>query len=155
MAGQSLQVGPVTLTVPEGWVRKSPRPFTLAVFGLPRAEGDPEDGGVTVSMAGGGIEGNISRWQGQFKENPAAQRETLEVGGMKATTVRLTGTFGGGGGPMVKSGPEKPNSKMWGAIIELPGQSQQLFLKAIGPAKTLDRWDQSLTEFLKSVRKTQ
>jgi hypothetical protein len=154
--GPVVVVGPLTLTAPPTWPRQSvaASPFApLAAFTLPRADGDPEDGRLTVSQAAGGVDANIARWQGQFKENPPAQKEAREVAGMKVTVVRLAGTLSGGRGPMA-AGADKPNSKLWGAVIEQPG-GQLLFLKATGPAKTLDRWDGSFGEFLGAIRKSQ
>ncbi len=149
---RELAVGPVALTAPEGWIRMPARRFTIAVFALPRAEGDSEDGQITVSVVGGDNEQNIARWRGQFKENPPDQREEQTVAGMRAITVRLSGTFTGGGGPMTQSSAEKPDWKMWGTIIEVPGLDNPLFLKATGPGKTMNRWNESFGEFLNSLR---
>lgn len=154
--GPTVVVNQLLLTAPSAWPRQTvaASPFApLAAFTLPRAEGDPEDGRLTVSQAAGGVDANIARWQGQFKENPPAQKEAREAAGLKVTVVRLAGTLSGGRGPMA-AGADKPNSKLWGAVIEQPG-GQLLFLKATGPAKTMDRWDGSFGEFLGAIRKSQ
>ena len=144
--------GPVIFTAPQGWVRRPPSSGILvAEFGLPRAEGDPEDGRFTVSSAGGSVQANIARWQSQFKEGPAPSTERREVEGFPVTTVRFAGTLVGG--PVAGGGGEKPNSRMWGAVIEVPGLEQKVFLKATGPQKTVDRWEESFGKLLDSLRK--
>jgi hypothetical protein len=40
------------------------------------------------------------------------------------------------------------NYRMRAAVIETP--KGNYFLKLVGPAKTIDRWDQSITDFVKS-----
>jgi len=148
--GPEVRIGPLTLTAPEGWVRRAPSNTMVdAEFALPRVEGDPEDGRVTISRAGGTVEANIARWENQFAEKPKAATEDVNVSGLKAVTVRLAGTLGGGG-PMAKGGPDKPNSKMWGSVIPLPATN--VFIKATGPQKTMERWDQSFGTFLKSLK---
>jgi hypothetical protein len=146
-----VRIGPLTLTAPEGWVRRAPaNEFVQAEFALPKAEGDAEDGRLTISSVGGSVEGNVVRWESQFKEKPKAQTEDSSVSGLKVVTVRLAGTLSGGGGPMAKGGPDKPNSKLWGAVVPLP--TTNVFIKATGPQKTMERWDQSFGTFLKSLK---
>jgi hypothetical protein len=155
-AGREVEIDPLVLTAPEAWVRRTPSSgFVRAEFALARVEGDPEDARMTISTAGGAVDANIARWQAQFKENPPARTETTEVGGLRVVVVRLAGTLSGGGGPMVSAGPEKPNSRMWGAVVEMPGQEQKLFLKATGPAKTMERWEESCLSFLRTLRHVQ
>ena len=145
--GREVVIGPLSLTAPEGWIRKPSTQFTLAVFELPRAEGDGTDGRVTVSSAGGGVEGNIQRWQGQFEGAPQAKTESKEVSGLKVTTAVIEGTYAGmagaGGGP---------NFRMWGAVVQPPASPQLIFLKAVGPAKTMDKWDKTFEAFLTSMK---
>jgi len=152
--GREVVVGPLSLTAPEGWIRQGvTSQFLNAQFQLPRAEGDPEDGRFTVSAAGGSVDANITRWQAQFKENPPVQSQPADIAGLKVTEARIAGTFAGGGGPVTGGGSgEKPGWKLWGAVIQVPGSEQLVFLKATGPAKTLDRWDGSFGEFLKTLK---
>src|SRR5206468_4473441 len=110
-------VGPVALTAPEGWVEQpAASGFVIAAFSLPPAEGDPEGGRVTVSTAGGTTEANVARWQSQFKENPPAKTENVAPGGLKGVAVRIAGTLSSSG-PMAPPGPERPNYRLWGAVI--------------------------------------
>ncbi len=149
-SGREVQIGPLKLTAPEGWVvlPANPQFGGLAAFGLPRAEGDAEDARLTVSTVAGDLAQNLSRWQGQFKESPPVAPVIVDVAGMQVVTVRLAGTL-----TSMSGGAPKPNSKMWGAVLELPGQPQKVYLKATGPAKSMDKWDGSFTAFLKSLKR--
>ena len=89
-----LDIETVHFTVPKSWVRKAPNPMLLAEFAIPRAEGDKDDGRLTVSQAGGTLEANINRWKGQFgKKLDKENQETIDVGGIKVTLVDFSGTF--------------------------------------------------------------
>ncbi len=153
-AAREVQIGPLKLTAPEGWIAQPANPQfgVLAAFGLPRVEGDSEDARLTVSTVAGDLGQNLTRWQGQFKESPPVAPVVVDVAGMKVVTVRLAGTLKAGG-PFMGGGAEKPNSKMWGAVLELPGQPQKVFLKATGPAKSMEKWDGSFAAFLNSLKK--
>lgn len=146
-SGREVDAGPVTLTAPEDWVRQAPRQMTLAVFLLPRAEGDLEDGDMAVSAAGGSVEANIERWRSQFKESPRPVKGEAFAGGFRVTTAVLDGTYAGRSG-------EKPGFRMWGAIVEIPGENQLVFIKATGPVKTLGRWEKSFGDFLNSLKRS-
>ena len=53
---------------PAGWQKvDNPNPMRKATFKIPRAEGDPEDGEMSVSLAGGTVDQNVQRWSGQFE----------------------------------------------------------------------------------------
>jgi hypothetical protein len=51
---------------------------------------------------------------------------------------------------MAKGGPEKPNSKMWGACD--PASRHERLPQGHRPQKTMERWDQSFGTFLKSMK---
>ena len=65
-----------------------------AEYAIPKAEGDKEDGRLTVSQVGGTLEDNIDRWKGQFgKKLEKEKQETIDAGGIKITLVDFSGTF--------------------------------------------------------------
>jgi hypothetical protein len=149
-----LDADSVHWTVPKSWVRKTPKTSmvrTLAEYGIPKAEGAKADGRLTVTQAGGGIEGNITRWQGQFssldKEKP---QEAIEVGGIKVTLVDLSGTFEDG--PMMGPKVSCPEYRMLGAIFQLPNDTMQTFVKCYGPKKTIDARADEIKSFIKSLK---
>jgi hypothetical protein len=147
-----VSLGTARLTAPKSWNRKPPKSgFLLAEFSLPRAEGDPADGRLTVSAAGGSIADNVARWRGQFGSKPEKESQgKLEVAGIPVTLVDFSGTYQNQQGMM---GPvvEAPNYRMLGAIFELGGQ--MYFLKAYGPVKTMSAHAGEFQDFVKSLKK--
>ncbi len=89
----SLDIGPLHWTVPKTWVRKAPG-MVAAEYSVPKADGDKQDARLTVSQFGGTVEANIDRWKGQFsKKLDKEEEKPIDVGGVKATLVDLSGTF--------------------------------------------------------------
>ena len=85
---------------------------------------------------GGGVEANVKRWFGQFKEPEAeikAKTEKGAAGKIPVTFVSAEGTFKSGPprGPIV----EKPGYALLGAIIE--GKEGAIFAKFTGPKATV------------------
>jgi hypothetical protein len=113
-------------------------------FAIPKAEGDEQDGRMTVMAAGGSVEANIDRWIGQFTQpdgsNTAdkAKTEEKEIAGHKVHLVDIPGTYNEsmGGGPFAPGKVvERPDYRMLAAIIETPAASY--FIKLYGPDKTI------------------
>jgi hypothetical protein len=138
-------------TVPKTWTRRSPRSgFILAEYGLPKAEGDKDDGRLTVSSAGGSIDDNVTRWRGQFGEKPDKEaKEAVDAGGVKVTLVDFSGTFHDSRGPMAPT-VERPDYRMLGAIFEMGGQLY--FIKAYGPSKTVAARADEIRSFIRSLK---
>lgn len=106
----------------------------LAQMRLPGAAGD---GLLTISQAGGSVEANIARWQGQFEGTPTLDKATSTPNGLTVTTVVLSGTYIDKPSPMAPGpGTPRPDYVMLGAVIETPAGPH--FLKATGPKATLD-----------------
>ena len=147
LAGHGLSV-----QVPAGWVEEGgSRPMRLATLKLPRVEGDPEDGELSVSVVGGGLEQNVERWRGQFQEKPQPVLEKKDVNGLKVTRVEMDGSFSAG--MMAQPVPPKPGTKLIGLIVEVPGSQELIFFKAWGPKATMERWKPSFEELAQSFRK--
>ena len=84
---------------------------------------------------GGGVQGNVSRWIGQFDQGDGkkvdAVEETAEIKGTKITRVRVaSGTFNSG----MPGGPTTPQTDygLYGAILE--NKDGDVFIKLTGPA---------------------
>ena len=84
---------------------------------------------------GGGTQGNISRWLGQFDQGDGkkvdAVEETADIKGTKLTRVRVdSGTFNSG----MPGGPTTPQTDfgLYGAILE--NKEGDVFVKLTGPA---------------------
>jgi hypothetical protein len=107
---------------------------------------------------GGGVEENLKRWYGQFKQPDGSamedhvEREKITVNGLPVTVVYLTGTYLKSMSPMMAGGPteEFPGYAMLGAIVETA--DAPWFLKATGPQQTIDRWRASFDTFVQSFR---
>lgn len=151
VASHEVEVGTYCLTAPDQWVRKKlSSPFLLAEFALPKAEGDTDDGRLTVSTAGGTVESNLARWKGQFGGTPESEsQEIIEVDGVKITFVDYAGTFAGQGGPMVPA-PPKAGYRMLGAIIPL--DDQLYFIKGYGPHQTVAAHAERIRAFIESLQ---
>ncbi len=148
--GPQVDLGSVRLTAPEGWVRKQPRiDFIRAEFALPKAEGDPADGRLTVSVAGGTIDDNVRRWQSQFaSEAEQKPAEKISVGDFEVTLVDLSGTFTDQRGPFAPA-QKRADYRMLGAIVPIGGQLH--FIKAYGPAKTMAQQEKAFQTFVRSL----
>jgi len=140
--------------LPAGWVEETPtEQMRIGQVRLPRAAGDAEDGELSIIPAMGSIQANVSRWSGQFVENPQAVLTERKVGDVQATIVELEGTFTGGGGPMMKGPTEpRPGTKLIGVIVSVPGSQQMLFFKAWGPKATMEHWRPSFDELIGSFQ---
>ena len=148
----TLDVGNLTFTISEGLVQEKPSSrMRVAQFRLPRTEGDPEDGVMTVIPARGSLDDNITRWSKQFKENPSDGRQVHDVAGMKVTTVRMEGTFQASMGPFSGGGTPKKDFRLWGAIFATQ-DGGSLFFKAIGPKATVRTYEERLEAMARSVR---
>lgn len=151
--GPEVTVGAIRLKGPDGWTRKQPRnEFVSAEFALPKAEGDDQDGRLTISTARGSVEDNVKRWRDQqFGGKPEKDsQQVLELAGTKVTVVDFTGTYADQPGPFAPA-VERPGYRMLVAIIPLGEQS--LFIKAYGPKKTMADHEDAFHAFLQSLKK--
>jgi hypothetical protein len=147
-----LKVGKFTFDVAEGLVREAPKSqMRLAQFRLPRAEGDLEDGEMSVIQASGSVADNIARWRKQFLENPQDDRQAYEPGGTKVTTVRIAGTFTASRGPFAGGGTPKTGFRLWGAIVDMGGGGS-LFFKAVGPQSTIAAHEDGLEAMVTGLK---
>ena len=150
--GNEVELAAISLTAPEGWNRKAPSSsFVEAEFALPAADGDENDGRLTVSIAGGSVEANIDRWKGQFGGAPESEsQEEVEVDGITATIVDFTGEFDDRRGPFAP-GEKRADYRMIAAII--PVGNELHFVKAVGPKNTMAAHAEEIDAFVKSIKK--
>ncbi|HEY4310248.1 MAG TPA: hypothetical protein VGN12_12430 [Pirellulales bacterium] len=149
--------GAFQLNSPETWVSREPRTRIVEhEFAVPKAEGDDQDGRVTVMGAGGGVAANIDRWYQQFSQpdgsntKERAKVEKKEIGGQSVTIVDLSGTYTDRPAPMAP-GVERPNYRMLGAIIETK-QNGNHFIKFYGPERTVTANAEAFRKMLDSIR---
>jgi hypothetical protein len=142
--------GDLTWTAAPAWhVMPNPSQMRKATYSVPRAAGDPEDGDLSISQAGGGMDANIKRWSGQFDGAPPPKVTTRTVGALKVTIVETHGTFNAGGMPgMAALGPKK-DWALLAAIVD--ATDPPYFFKLTGPAKTVaaahDGFDATVASF--------
>jgi hypothetical protein len=151
--------GDLHYKVPDGWVTGQPTSkMRVAQFKLPRADGDNEDGELVLyyfgANQGGTAEANIDRWISQIQQadgsssKDKAKTESLTVNGMKTTTVDVAGRYTAEMAPGSGKFYDNANYRLRAAVIETP--KGNYFVKLVGPAKTVGRWEQSFTDYLKS-----
>lgn len=151
--------GELQFKAPDGWTKEQPSStMRVAQYKLPRAEGDPEDAQLVVyyfgATQGGPVQSNIDRWIAQIHQpdgsdsKAKAKTETSTVNGLKVTSVDVTGTFTADMAPGVPGQKNQANYRLHSSVIETPRGNY--FLKLVGPAKTMERWDQSVSDFIKS-----
>jgi hypothetical protein len=159
----SQATGELRYKVPEGWQVERPNSnMRVAQYILPKAEGDSADAELVVYYfgqgQGGSAQANIDRWLNQMQQpdgSPSKERakiETLTVNRMPVTTVDVLGKYSGGmaspGATPSATPADMSNYRLRAAIIETPKGSY--FVKLTGPQKTVSRWDQAYTDYIKS-----
>lgn len=141
-------VGGYQFTIPAGWTSKPlASDVLLAEYSVP-GEGGP--GRLTLSMAGGDIESNLSRWRGQFRrgpEDPEARESPIRFDGQSGTLLELTGTFT----DMFNSKDPSRNWQMLGAAI--PIGPTNFFVKLTGPRSTVESQRETFVKFVESAKK--
>ncbi len=148
-----VELDAILLTAPAAWTRKATKSsFVAAEFSLPRADGDSADGRLTISTAGGGVDANIDRWKSQFKPQPKSMsQEDVEIAGLKAKIVDLSGDFNDQRGPF-GPGELRSDYRMIAAVIPVGGQLH--FIKATGPQKTIASHAAAIQQFIRSAKPT-
>lgn len=132
-----------------------------ATYSVPPAAGDKEPGECAVYYfgqgQGGGVQANIDRWIGQFQQaNGKPSKEVAKTGkrmvhGLAVTTVDVSGTYTGMGGPMAASHSAMPGYRMLAAIAEAPQGA--VFFKFTGPAKTVAANQAAFEKLIDSLKK--
>jgi len=151
--------GELRFKAPDGWTtEKASSLMRVAQYKLPKAEGDKEDASLVLyyfgASQGGTAQANIDRWIGQMQQpdgsdsKSKAKTDSLTVNGLKVTTVDVTGTYIAEMAPGSKTFHNDNDYRLRAAVIETP--KGNYFVKLAGPAKTIARWDQAYTDYLKS-----
>jgi len=157
---QAQASGDLHYKVPDGWVTGQPSSkIRVAQFKLPKADGDNEDGELVLyyfgANQGGTAEANIDRWISQLQQadgsssKDKAKTESLTVNGLKITTVDVSGKYTAEMAPGSGKFYDNADYRLRAAVIETA--KGNYFLKLVGPAKTVGRWEQSFTDYLKSL----
>lgn len=148
--------GGVKWTTPAGWKTEgTARPMRAATYDIPAAPGDKDPAECAVYFfgqgQGGSIDANLERWKGQFHNASPAKTAKRTIHGLAVTTIDVSGSYSGMGGPMAPSTTTKPAYRMLGAIVEGPGGN--VFFKFTGPEKTIAQNQAKFDSMLASVSK--
>ena len=147
-------------SAPSDWTEEKPSSSSrVAQYKLAKTADDTEDASAILYFfgqgQGGGTAANIERWVSQMQQpeggasKDKAKEESLTVNGLKITTVDVTGTYTAEMAPGSGTFHNNANYRMRAAVIETPKGSY--YLKVVGPAKTMAKWDTSITNFVNSV----
>jgi hypothetical protein len=153
--------GGLSWTPPGSWKSAGQKPMRAATYTVPAAPGDSEAGECAVYYfgegQGGGVQANVDRWVGQFKQpDGKASKDVAHTGkktihGLNVTTVDVTGTYTGMGGPMAPTHTAKNGYRLLGAIVEGPGGA--VFFKFTAPAKTVAASQATFDKMLETLKK--
>jgi hypothetical protein len=145
---------------PDGWTSKPPSSrMRLAEFVLPKADGDAEDATFVVTFfggQGGSVQANLDRWLTQMEQpdgkasKDVAKTSVLKTHNLTVTIMDLPGTFVAEKAPGSAERYNKPGFHLRAAVIE--GKGGPFFVRLVGPAKTIAKWDAAAQAFFKSLR---
>ena len=155
------EAGGVQFDAPPGWP-SNPKPMRSANYTIPAAAGDSRDGELAVHYfgpgQGGGVEANVRRWLGQFTKADGsalsgadADRGEQEVGGLRVTTLDVSGTYLFKPFPMAPRATPLPGYRMLAAIVQ--GPDAPIFFKLTAPAKTAAAAEPEFRKLISSLRR--
>jgi hypothetical protein len=156
----ALPAATLRFDAPDGWVsHPASSSMRVAEFALPRVAGDAEDASLVVYFfggQGGSVQANLDRWVGQMSQPDGrssasvATTSTLSPHGLKVTLVDVTGTYVAETSPGSSDHFDKPGFRLEAAVVETSGGPY--FIKLVGPAATVGRWNDAFRTFLASLR---
>lgn len=157
-----LDLDGIRLRAPKEWKNEeASSSFRLAQFVLQRADGDGVDATCVIFRfgggQGGGLEANLNRYYGQFEQPDGRATKDLakttkrEVSGIPITIADISGTYIA---PKRPGAPERFNEPNWRMLVAmLTVNENSYFIRAVGPQKTIARWEKSFEEFIGSLQK--
>lgn len=147
----SFKTPALTYAVPASWKpQKSRSTMRLATWRIP-GKGDVD---VVVYFfgkgGGGGLQANFERWAGQIKsDDKPATRKIVVREGITAHVIDTSGTYVAPVRPGARERNNKPDHRLLGAYVEV--QDGPLYVKVVGPAKTVADNEKAIEAFLKSL----
>jgi hypothetical protein len=133
----------------------------VATYRIHAIVGDPEDAECAVYFFGAGqggtVEGNLERWAHQFtapggqSPAPPTKADRRVIGGLKVSTIVVSGTYLGSGMMMGQKQAKKPHFRMVGAILEAP--EGLVFFKLTGPLNTVAAAEGDFNSLLESLHR--
>ncbi|MGE3839948.1 MAG: hypothetical protein AB7I50_00025 [Vicinamibacterales bacterium] len=164
VCGLAAAIDPVLAAIqfnaPTGWTAQPPSSsMRHAQWLLPKAAGEPEDATAVIFFfgqgEGGSVADNLDRWASQMVQTGGkpgtaqqAKTTTFSVGGVKVTTLDLSGAYAGGMGSGQAASAGR--SRMKAAVVET--SAGNYFVRVLGGEKTIARWETAIDAFFKSFR---
>jgi hypothetical protein len=147
-------------TPPAGWKSTGTTSMRAATYPVAPAAGDHEGGECVVYYfgqgQGGPVQANIQRWESQFTTAPGhpapAKVVKRTVHGLAVTTIDVSGTYSGMGGPLSTQTILEKNYRLLGAIIE--GPEGNIFIKFVAPARTMAANQSNFERLVNSFEKS-
>jgi hypothetical protein len=159
VVAQAPASGALKFKAPADWtVQPTTSSMRVAQYALPKAAGDAEDGELVVYFfggTGGSVDANIERWVGQMQQpdgkssKDVARRSDRKVNGLAVTLLDIAGTYTAEVRPGSAERHNKPGYRMRTAVVTTP--KGPYFVKAVGPAKTIERWNKTFEAFIDSM----
>ena len=156
LQAEKFTAGGISFKEPNGWQTQKPSSsMRKAQFAIKGKDGKSAE--VVFFYFGpgaaGGVNANVQRWLGQFKE-PADQLKAKianeSINGTKVTYVTAVGTFMKGP-PFGGNKVPVPNSGLLGAIVE--GKQGAVFIKATGPKAIVKSTEKDLKAMVSKALK--
>ena len=128
-------------------------------FQIPRVPGDAEDGELVIFYfggSGGGVDANLERWIGQMEQPDGrssfevASTVGFDTNGLDVTLLDVQGTYVAAVSPGSATRFNKPKFRLLAAVVET--SIGPFFFKLTGPERTIARWDNQFSAFLRTVR---
>jgi hypothetical protein len=150
-AASPAPAGEISWTKPAAWKDgKSASAMRKATYVIPKADGDTDEGELSVIVAGGSAQANIERWEGQLGGSKAKTGQK-NPNGVAVTTVDIEGEFSGGGPMMGGSSEKKSGWMLLGAIVSLT-PSEHYFFKLTGPKKSVEAARKDFDALVESIK---
>ena len=147
----------LAFTAPTEWQVKPARTMLWKVLGVPKADGDAEDGEVTISSLAANIPrtANVERWCGQFElegNKPcqeAAKIRELPGAAFPSKVVEIAGALKSAS----MNGPAAAPKAGWKmVIVEVTMPGKAWYLKMTGPAKTVAKWQDAYLKAATAIK---
>ncbi|MEM6329454.1 MAG: hypothetical protein AAF790_04305 [Planctomycetota bacterium] len=162
-----LAEGALKVEAPKAWEKIKPRSRIVeAELSVKPEQKEAAEGGpinvtaarLTVMASGGGVQRNLNRWVGQFRqistESGKAEITEAEVNGMKLTIFDAAGTYiDSPRGPMGPKTP-RPDYRMVAGILQTDGLGDYYF-KLVGPAGLVGDNAEAFIAMLKTAERTE
>jgi hypothetical protein len=154
---QDVDATVLNFQAPADWKSVTPEPMRQAQMRIDPVKGDEHPAELTVFAfpgGGGGIAANIDRWSRMFRDkdgnNPKAEISQVKGKNCEITRVELSGHYFPPSFPGRPAQPDRPGSRLLGAIV-IEGDTGY-FLRLIGPDKTVTSVKPAFDKLLTTVK---